>query len=198
VSDGPASLPPIAEGSGTLYLVRHGEAAASWGQSPDPGLSDLGREQASTTCATLAEALDPGKLRIVSSPLLRARETAAPLVDCLGRPLEIDERFREIPSPVPLAERQTWLRGFMQGRWSDQADELKAWRHGILEAVSELPDGCVVFTHFLVLNTVVGWIEGRDETLSFWPANASVTRLSAEAGLPWQVERGEQMRSRVN
>ena len=29
-----------------IYLVRHGEAAASWGDHPDPGLSELGQKQA--------------------------------------------------------------------------------------------------------------------------------------------------------
>jgi len=30
----------------SIYLVRHGEAAASWGESSDPGLSELGWQQA--------------------------------------------------------------------------------------------------------------------------------------------------------
>ena len=29
-----------------IYLVRHGEAAASWAQATDPGLSEFGHEQA--------------------------------------------------------------------------------------------------------------------------------------------------------
>jgi hypothetical protein len=93
---------------------------------------------------------------------------------------------REIPSPVPLAERQDWLRGFMRGRWSDQDAGLLAWRAAILGALAELPDRAVVFTHFLVLNTIVGAQEQRDETLVFWPANASVTALHAIGDGGWQ------------
>ena len=29
-----------------IFLIRHGEAAQSWDQSADPGLSELGKEQA--------------------------------------------------------------------------------------------------------------------------------------------------------
>ena len=34
-----------------LYLVRHGEAAAAWGDHDDPGLSPLGQAQATDAAA---------------------------------------------------------------------------------------------------------------------------------------------------
>ena len=57
----------------TLYLVRHGQAAASWGEEPDPGLNALGHGQAARMAAALA-ALGP--MPIMISPLRRTRETA--------------------------------------------------------------------------------------------------------------------------
>jgi|TARA_B110000263_G_scaffold189153_1_gene166807 broad specificity phosphatase PhoE len=57
----------------TLYLVRHGQAAASWGEDPDPGLNALGHGQAARMAAALA-ALGP--MPIMISPLRRTRETA--------------------------------------------------------------------------------------------------------------------------
>lgn len=185
----------------TLYLVRHGEAAASWGQSPDPGLSELGREQAQDARVALLESLGGRSPTIVSSPLLRAQQTAQPLAEALGLTPEIDDRFREIPSPAPLDGRQEWLRAFMRSTWSEQEDTLQDWRRRILEALQALPDHSVVFSHFLVINTIAGWQQQRDETLVFWPANASITRLqerSAVGGAVWEVSLGEQMRSVVN
>jgi len=187
-----------ATGPRTVYLVRHGEAEASWGESPDPGLSALGREQAHAATEQLLDALDGAVASVVSSPLLRARQTAEPLAERLGVAVGIDERVREIPSPVPLAKRQAWLRAFMRERWAEQDATLLAWRSSILQALADLPDRAVVFTHFLVLNTIVGAQEQRDETLVFWPANASVTALRAVSDGAWQVTLGEQMRSRVN
>ncbi len=32
-----------------VWIVRHGEAAASWEADPDPALSELGRSQAEAT-----------------------------------------------------------------------------------------------------------------------------------------------------
>ena len=87
-----------------LYLVRHGEAAARWGEDPDPGLSELGRAQARRTQMSLIDELT-GPVSIISSPLRRARETAAPLAGALGAQIRIDDAFREIPAPVPLAQQ---------------------------------------------------------------------------------------------
>lgn len=182
---------------GCIYLVRHGEAEASWGQSPDPGLSQLGGEQAGTAAQRLAGLVGEGAT-LVSSPLQRAIETARPLAEALDLELRIDERFREIPSPVPLGERQAWLRSFMAGKWSSQDHGLVAWRGDILQALEELPAETVVFTHFLVINAVVGYLQSQDDTLVFWPANASITQLEqTETGLQ-VLSLGETMDTHVN
>jgi broad specificity phosphatase PhoE len=38
-----------------LFLIRHGEASASWGESSDPGLSLLGQQQAEETAEALQQ-----------------------------------------------------------------------------------------------------------------------------------------------
>ena len=84
-----------------IYLVRHGEAAASWGQSADPGLSELGQQQAEQAASHLLATV-PQDLQLISSPLARALETAQPLARALGKPITRNDIFREIPAPVPL------------------------------------------------------------------------------------------------
>lgn len=183
--------------AGPIYLVRHGEAAASWGESADPPLSELGREQAHAVARTLtAGEVTPDLL--VSSPLKRARETAQPLSEALSLSVSVDECFREIPSPVPLSERQDWLRQFMRERWEMQGPLLWGWRDAMLAALDELPPNTVIFTHFLVINTIVGALEREQRTLIFWPANASVTTLERCADELSVRALGESMRSKVN
>lgn len=180
-----------------IYLVRHGEAAASWSESADPGLSAVGLQQAETAAALLASRLGGGA-RLVSSPLLRAQETAAPLASRLGCDVAIDPVFREVPSPVPLEQRQSWLRQFMQQDWSQQGDDLTRWRDAAYRAVLDLAAPTVVFTHFLVLNAVVGVIEDCPRVLRFWPDNGSVTHLRREGAVLRLVALGEQMKTHVN
>lgn len=181
-----------------IFLVRHGEAAAAWGQDPDPGLSSLGEQQAKDTAELLLPRL-PADISLISSPLQRARETAQPLVDTMGMQISIDDAFREIPAPVPLADRQNWLRTFMKQSWSEQPEELLRWRDHALNQLLGLQTTTVVFTHFLVLNAVVGSIQGRAETLCFWPDNGSVTQLNLTGeGVLDLIELGVQMDTVVN
>lgn len=181
-----------------IYLVRHGEAAASWGQSKDPGLSELGHSQAHETAGELVKLVDPS-VALISSPLLRARETAIPLARALGLPPAIiDDAYSEIPSPVPLEQRQEWLREFMKQQWAEQPQSLQSWRSRMLEKLLGLQQSSVVFTHFLVMNTVVGALQGRSETLCFWPDNASVVKLRHTGDALEIVEIGRQMSTVIN
>jgi len=66
-----------------LVLVRHGEAAAGWIDDADPGLSEVGQQQARDVVDRLV-ALGP--LPILTSPLRRCRETAAPLAEIGEQP----------------------------------------------------------------------------------------------------------------
>ncbi|MGB2220660.1 MAG: phosphoglycerate mutase family protein, partial [Henriciella sp.] len=53
-----------------IMLVRHGEAAASWGAHKDPGLSETGHQQA----AVVAEELSFfNHEQIITSPMRRCR-----------------------------------------------------------------------------------------------------------------------------
>ena len=181
-----------------IYLVRHGEAASSWSEAKDPGLSELGLQQARDTAGELASGLDAG-VQLISSPMLRARETATPLAETFGiLDVAIDEAFREIPSPVPMAERQTWLRGFMQQQWGSQPESLLQWRALMMDQLLALQQPTVIFTHFLVLNAVVGLLQERSETLCYWPDNASVTHLQHTGSELKLVGLGRQMSTVVN
>lgn len=180
-----------------IFLVRHGEAASSWGESPDPGLSELGLRQAVDVATQLRQLLvEP--VQMISSPLQRAKETAAPLSRLLRQGVREDEAFREIPSPVPLAQRQAWLRQFMQQQWSEQGADLQAWRGKALGQLMELRQSAVIFTHFLVINAVVGHVLDRPQTLCFWPDNGSVTRLRLTGSSLELVALGSEMETPIN
>jgi broad specificity phosphatase PhoE len=80
----------------TVHLLRHGEVfnpgGVLYGRLPGFHLSDLGRRQAQAAADWLAQH-DIGHL--ASSPLERARETAAPLAAATGLDITVDERLTE-------------------------------------------------------------------------------------------------------
>ncbi|MEM8562775.1 MAG: histidine phosphatase family protein [Pseudomonadota bacterium] len=181
-----------------IYLVRHGEAAATWAQSPDPGLSEKGQQQARHAADSLMPVLGTNAVALISSPMLRARETAEPLANQLQQEVTVHEAFREIQAPVPLAERQRWLRAFMQQQWQDQSDALHQWRDHAFESLLALPRSAVIFTHFLVINAVVGQIKNESATLCCWPDNGSITHLRLDSEALSLVALGKQMQTLVN
>ena len=83
-----------------VILVRHGQAAYNvrgvlddQANTPDNGLTDEGKR----TAAELVETLKAhGPVKLFTSPVRRARETADILSQGLGLDAEVDERLREV------------------------------------------------------------------------------------------------------
>src|SRR5690606_9578287 len=103
----------------TIYMIRHGEAAAGWDADMDPGLSDKGRAQAEAVAREIEQRAGK-KLPILSSPLRQCRETAMPLSKAWECEPVIETRVAEVPSPVnDLEARGVWLRRLMSGTWAE-------------------------------------------------------------------------------
>jgi len=180
-----------------IFLVRHGQAAAPWQESDDPALSALGRQQAEAVAWQLADRVE-ANVRLVSSPMLRARETALPLASTLDSPLSIVDAFQEIPTPVPLAERQIWLTKIARQTWAEQHAMVREWRQSLLHQLALIEHPTVVFTHFMVLNAIVGALTDQDRVICFMPDNASITSLQSKEGRLQVVELGRQLRTIVH
>jgi broad specificity phosphatase PhoE len=172
-----------------LYLVRHGRAEAGFGESMDPGLDALGRSQADA----VAEVLAPkGPLAILSSPLARARQTAAPLAARWHVAPVIEEAVAEIPSPkgMTLEERVAWLRKLMGGSWRDASPELDAWRARCVAALAAMPRDTVIFSHYVAINVAAGAALGDDRVVVFSPDNCSVTVIETDGAKLRLIEKG--------
>jgi broad specificity phosphatase PhoE len=177
-----------------IRLVRHAEPAASWGDHPDPGLSDTGRDQA-RSAADLLRSFGPKP--IVTSPLARCRETAAPLAALWACAPSVSDAVAEITTPPGVADRPAWLRAAMTGRWRDLGAELAVWRMGVASALLALQDDVVVFSHFVAINAAVGAALEDDRVLVFQPAHASITILSTDGGRLRLIDLGRQLESNV-
>jgi broad specificity phosphatase PhoE len=158
-----------------LYLVRHAQAEAGWGDDTDPRLSKLGREQA----AEMADRLAPvGPLPVLTSPLRRAKETAAVLEARWNILAVVDPGVGEVPSPSEdLAERQDWLRTALGSTWTELGPRYLSWRTMVTELLIGIPHDSVVVTHFVLINAALGRAMGRDEVVVGSVGNASVTVL---------------------
>lgn len=156
-----------------LYLVRHGRTAHNAGRRLlgriDVPLDELGCRQA----AALGRVPELRQAdRVISSPLTRARETAA----ALGRPVSIDERWTEIDYGIydgrPLEEATELFRmwGEDLAAVPDGGESLVALGERVRVACSELWEEAqehdvVVVTHVSPIKAAVAWALGvGDET----------------------------------
>ena len=162
-----------------IYLIRHGEAAAKWGDHPDPGLSDAGHKQASAAARSLHEL---GCHRVVSSPMTRCRETADHFAKLLGTDPTIEPRVSEIGTPADVPDRRVWLTAFLASNWADVDNSYLSWRDDLIAAVQGLEDGTAVFSHFVAINALCSALMGHQNIVVFRPDYCSITTLERADG----------------
>lgn len=179
-----------------LVLVRHALPvrvdATPDGGPADPGLAERGVAQAARVAGALAlERVDA----LYSSPSRRALETAAPVVEALGLPLQVEPGLAEFDSAdssyVPVEE----LKASGDPRWellargdlySAGVDPV-AFRTRVVAAVEGIasahPGGrAVLFTHAGTVNAYAGHVLGQAQAIWFGPAYCSLTRIAAARG----------------
>ena len=105
-----------------IVLARHGESEANLvGEFSNRGtkhpLTDVGREQAADLAERLRE-LDVD--RVLTGPLLRARQTAAIVGERVGVPVEVDDRLREFDVGAYEGSRD-------DAHWAEYDDVVTAW-----------------------------------------------------------------------
>ncbi|MDC0411084.1 histidine phosphatase family protein [Luminiphilus sp.] len=180
-----------------IWLVRHGEAAASFDQEIDPGLSPLGHEQAEAASQQLS-AIVPLDAQLWSSPKQRALQTGAPFAGVRDVVLQQDARFIELPSPKGLAQRSEWLQQALASDWSALPTAVHEWRDSTFAALQALSTPTVIFTHFLVINSIAAAVSHEDAVVQCLPANGSIHHLQIDGPLWHWVSRGAMLESIVN
>ena len=180
-----------------IYLVRHGEADASWNEDRDPGLSTKGKKQAAAVAEELFLEL-PKVISIISSPLARAIQTAEPFTSKINANLVIDKIFSEIPSPgIALSKRKQWLKDIFNIDTIKLENPQQEWKKGIIHSISDLETDTIIFSHLMVINCIVGWITVSKKLVSFFPDNCSITKLVKKEKEIILVEKGRELATTV-
>jgi broad specificity phosphatase PhoE len=178
-----------------LYLIRHGRPTGGFAEVVDPGLDAVGATQAEAVAQEL-ETLGP--LAIITSPLKRARETAAPLERRWNVQARIESAVAEIPTPgADPPTRAAWLREAMRGRWPDLSEQHQQWRQRVVETLESLPISTVVTTHFIAINVAVGVATKDERIICCEPDHCSCTVLEVRDGRLRLVSSGKQRETRI-
>lgn len=162
-----------------IRLIRHGEAVPTFEGETDPGLSVKGIRQALALSTTLAER--PEKL--ITSPLVRARETALPLAAAFDLERRVEADYGELPwrEGQTAAERIQELNGALQLSWSGFDQQWRGWRQRLIERVLSETGDIVVVSHYVAINVLAGFALSDDRAVIIRPANASITEFHVTA-----------------
>ena len=159
-----------------VHLLRHGEVhnpgKVLYGRLPGYNLSTTGEAMAGAAAEWFV-----GKdvTHLVSSPLERAQQTAAPIAATLALPVAIDERLIEAGNAfegmqvaggagVFRAPRNWWkLRNPLQPSWGEPYVEIAARMLAAVEAARDAARGheAVLVSHQLPIWTLRLHVEGR-------------------------------------
>jgi broad specificity phosphatase PhoE len=172
-----------------LLVVRHGETPPNregllLGRA-DPSLTDVGYEQARRLAALL-----PAPDLVVSSPLRRARDTAA----AFGRPVELDERWIELDygeldgQPSTAVAEGVWTRWRADASFAppggESLDDLSTRVGAACAALSEAAavSTVVVVTHVSPIKAAIAWALDVPVEIAWrmYVEDASVSRIDLE------------------
>lgn len=191
-----------------IYFVRHGQAATGWGGAADPELAEIGHVQAQKVANEIATHLDGQTAKILTSPLLRCQDTAAPLAAKWGVEVIIEPRVRELPSPMSdLTARTDWLKRVMQGTWNEldndhqsQGTDFPAWRTGIIQALHDQVSepAVIIFSHFIAINVAYSEACKTEKVVGFQPDNCSVSIFETDGATLTCIETGRDAKTVVN
>ena len=167
-----------------LILVRHGQTAVNAGGRlqgrVDAPLTDLGRRQARASAAAVGT---PSK--VITSPLVRARETA----ECFGAEVVVDERWIELDygdfddTPIASVPAETWQ------QWRSDASFTPPGGESLLDLGARVREACaelieqaaeediVVVSHVSPIKAAAAWALGVSDEVS-WRMFLDVASIS--------------------
>jgi len=186
-----------------LLLIRHGETERVELESgvADPPLTATGHNQARRLADWLAdhERID----HLVTSPLLRARQTTAPVAKRLGREAEVVMSLAEfdagsnsyIPMEEMRATRDPRFRAMVEGRWDElgstiDPEDFRRIAVATLDGIAATHRGqtVAVICHGAIINAYLGAVIGTSRLLWFEPRYTSLHRVLVSTGGVRSVE----------
>jgi broad specificity phosphatase PhoE len=177
-----------------LIVVRHGRTEANsagllLGRRLDPALDEVGEQQARALASALA-----APARVISSPLLRTRQTAA----AFERPVEVDDRWVELDygdldgTPLRDVPADVWT------AWRADPTLAPGGGESLVEMGARVREACadlaaeaattdvIVVTHVSPVKAALAWALGVGDEVSWraYVAPASITRIATNGPRP--------------
>lgn len=189
-----------------LLLIRHGRPRPERTARPDgadPPLTDHGRTEAALLGDHLASGHGPTPDVVYTSPMRRARETAAEITARVAVPMHTDDRLREFDhgaasyTPAELstagrADRLAQWRALETGVWGHHRFDPDEFERRVADVFADVIGAhasavVAVVCHSGVINSFLGTVLQRPRGMFFQPDYTAVSRVAAARGGRRQV-----------
>lgn len=138
----------------------------------DTGLTELGRQQAERVGQRLKEdLLDPSDYKLLSSDLLRTKETAEYVAKYLNKDIIFYPGLREINNGVAVGKTREWAKAnmiprerpgfYLDHREWEQGESWREFARRIYQTMDEIyqrtDQNLIIVTHGCALSNVIAW-----------------------------------------
>ena len=193
-----------------IIIVRHGEAEHNVGDLTggwtDSGLTPLGERQADAVSERLAHELTDSKVKLLSSDLRRARQTAEKIAKLLGVEAEYSVDLREFNNGVAANKRREEVQMFYVEPGDSLLDwqpypEAETWRRfylrvsSYMDRVMESQDKTLLIVCHggTVVQIVSWWLRLPIETLNWVNFQSYPTGITVLTETKWGERRLERL-----
>ena len=98
-----------------------------------------------------------------------------------NKDIVLDNTFIEIPSKnTALNQKQNWLKKILSTKKDSLPKYIKIWSEEIFNKLITIENDSVIFTHFMVMNSIVSSLIKSETLLSFYPDYTSVLEIISD------------------
>ena len=106
-----------------------------------------------------------------------------------------------------MNKRVDWLKRVLPLNWEELEKDKESklsnidyylWRKKIISKIISFKNETVIFTHFVVINNVIGKITNSKKVINFYPDNCSITEIGIENNKMELIKLGNNSISKVN
>lgn len=179
-----------------IALIRHARPNRWEGNGPaDPQLNELGQAQAETLVSHLCRTEGPPLAGVYSSTMARAMETARPLADECGLPLNTESDLVEYDHAMNFYIPTEEIEGDFERYWADlqagwyggQPIDLPKFQARVVAGIDRIiarhanEDFVAIVCHGGVISAYLSSVVGNSHPLFFEPDYTSINRVGVSA-----------------
>ncbi len=103
-----------------------------------------------------------------------------------------------IKGQIENSKKQKWLEDIIKMDKKELPQKIIDWEKAIFDKVLTAEKNTVIFSHFMVINSIVSNLIKSNSIFYFYPDNASITKIFLEKGKVVSFQIGNDKKTHIN